>query len=77
MNQSHRRLLDLLAGWAAFVDKCAEHGDSFHVTKEEYERESELIYNLYQRVGSWNQPTEVSVKQFLEEDLRDFLLYVL
>lgn len=50
---THRRLMDLLAGWAAYVERCAESEEPHPgVTRAEYEREAEIIHDLYQEIGA-------------------------
>jgi len=57
MNQSHRRLMDLLAGWAQYVSRCIED-KSDGVLPEDYEREFDEIWELYQAVGKWEASDE-------------------
>lgn len=45
----NRRLLDMLAGWMMYLDKCVEEPDT--VPAEEYEAEWEAVHAIYQRAG--------------------------
>lgn len=48
----HRRLLDMLAGWMQYVDKCAEDEEPHPgVSSAEYEAEATAIHDLYQAAG--------------------------
>lgn len=42
----YRRVLDMLAGWAAYVDSCIE-GANTHEEKAAYEAESEALHAFY------------------------------
>jgi hypothetical protein len=45
----YRRVLDLLAGWAMYIDGCAE---GYPEERAMYEAEAEAIRALYQDLGS-------------------------
>jgi hypothetical protein len=50
---AYRRILDMLAGWAMYVDGCAE---SYPDEKAMYEAEGDQIRALYQELGSKSGP---------------------
>ena len=52
---AHRRLLDMLAGWAEYVEQCAQHPEASPEgpAPEVYERESAWLHDAYQRAGAW------------------------
>lgn len=70
-NPAHRRLLDLLAGWSAFLDELASADDV--PMREEYAREAEAIADLYQEAGGADGMTDDDVTAFLNGPLRGFL----
>lgn len=50
-----RRLLDLLYGWAEYLDKCSESCKTQPhpgVTEKQYLDEIDAVMQLYQRVGA-------------------------
>ncbi|MBA2683251.1 MAG: hypothetical protein H0U66_01995 [Gemmatimonadaceae bacterium] len=49
----YRRTLDMLAGWAMYVDECAKSHPDERVM---YEAESAAIRDLYQSLGSRSGP---------------------
>lgn len=64
MSQAHRRLMDLLAGWEQYVDKCADHDAvAPAVTGAEYLAEGEEIRAIYQRVGQHNELTAEETRE--------------
>jgi hypothetical protein len=65
MKDAQRRLLDLLAGWSAFISEEEGTGS---------DQESETIGNLYQEVGQFEDMTDEQVKKFVEEKILLLLL---
>ncbi len=50
---AERRLMDLLAGWAAYIDLCHESNDDADTThKDVYAQELDAVYDLYQKTAS-------------------------
>jgi hypothetical protein len=49
----YRRVMDLLAGWATYVDSCAE---GYPDERDVYEAEAARIRDLYQDLGSRSGP---------------------
>lgn len=74
MSDAHRRLLDLLAGWSQYVYQCAESEEPLPgVTREQYEREAEVLHGLYQSVGARAAMTTAEVEAWVRTNITTFL----
>ena len=61
---THRRLLDLLAGWSQFVADCAENATSPE-SKQALEEESEAIHDFYQEIGTVEEVSTIDVSAMM------------
>lgn len=64
---NHRRLLDMLAGWQEYVLKCSEADAPANPdpSPEEYMREFDEVFALYQACGAKSCPTDAWVRDFV------------
>ncbi len=70
----YRRTLDMLAGWAMYVDECAKN---YPDERAMYEAESAAIHDLYQNLGSRSGPYSELDRQayaFLGGEVTDLIM---
>ncbi len=81
MTDPYRSLLDLLAGWAEYVDRCQDtsnnpchyqaSGDD--VPREAYSDECDAVHDLYQEAGRSRDDSPEFVEWFMKERVMPLL----